>query len=112
MNIVVDPEMPCGELRQQLYAGNLVMLTRLGTLRDFVDHIREELTTLFRPYDPEYVHEHIDPPTMAKILSTWKPHFIHSERSRKLVRAIITEAGFPAAGTHYDLPKPRTSFPE
>jgi hypothetical protein len=27
------------------------------------------------------------------------------------VRAIVTEAGFPAAETHYDLPKPRTSFP-
>jgi len=112
MNIAVDPGVGCAALRQQLYAGNLVVLTRLGALRDFVDYIREELAALFHPYDPEYVHEHIDPPAMAKILGTWKPHFIHSERSRKLVRAIITEAGFPAGGTHYDLPKPRTSFPE
>ena len=48
---------------------------------------------------------------MAKILASWKPHFIHSERSKKLVRAVIEEAGFPAEDTHYDLPKPRTSFP-
>ena len=48
---------------------------------------------------------------MAKILGAWKPRFIHSERSRKLVRAIIAEAGFPPEDTHYDLPKPRTSFP-
>jgi Phytanoyl-CoA dioxygenase (PhyH) len=111
MNIVVDPQIPNDELRQQLYAGHLVILTRLQALRDFVDYTREELTELFRPHDPEHVHEHIDPPQMAKILSAWKPHFIHSEQSRKLVRAIITEAGFPPAGTHYDLPKPRTSFP-
>ena len=32
-------------------------------------------------------------------------------RSKKLVRAVIEEAGFPAEDTHYDLPKPRTSFP-
>jgi hypothetical protein len=111
MNIVVDPDVSSDEVRRQLYAGNLVILTRLQVLRDFVEYIREELTELFRPHDPEHVHEHIDPPEMAGILGAWKPRFIHSERSRKLVREIIAEAGFPAEGTHYDLPKPRTSFP-
>jgi hypothetical protein len=111
MNIVIDPDVPGDELRQFLYAGNLVILTRLQALRDFVEYTREELAKLFQPHDPEHVHEHIDPPEMAKILGAWKPRFIHSERSRKLVRSVIAEAGFPAAGTHYDLPKPRTSFP-
>jgi hypothetical protein len=110
-SIIIDPALPGEELRQQLYAGNLVILTRLESLREFVDYTREELAELFRPYDPEHVHEHIDPPEMAKILSAWKPRFIHGDRSRKLVRAIVAEAGFPAAETHYDLPKPRTSFP-
>ncbi len=45
---------------------------------------------------------------MARILGAWKPRFIHSDRSKKLVRAVIEEAGFPAEDTHYDLPKPRT----
>jgi hypothetical protein len=111
MNIIVDPDISCDDLRQRLYAGHLVILTRLQALRDFVDYTREELEELFRPHDPEHVHEHIEPPEMAKILSGWKPRFIHGERSRKLVRAIIAEAGFAPVGTHYDLPKPRTSFP-
>ena len=111
MNILVDPSMPCDDLRQQLYAGNLVILTRLQALSDFVEYTRGELAELFRPHDPEHVHEHIDPAEMAKLLSTWKPRFIHSDRSKKLVRAVIEEVGFPAEETHYDLPKPRTSFP-
>ena len=111
MNIIVDPEISADELRRKLYAGNLVILTRLGALSDFVEYTREELAELFKPHDPEHVHEHISPTEMASILGRWKPHFIHSERSRKLVRAIIQEAGFPAENTHYDLPKPRTSFP-
>jgi hypothetical protein len=111
MSIIVDPAVSGDDLRQHLYSGNLVVLTRLQSLRDFVDYTREELAELFRPHDPEHVHEHIDPAEMAAILGGWKPRFIHSERSRKLVRAIIEEAGFPAADTHYDLPKPRTSFP-
>ncbi len=111
MNILVDPAVSGDDLRQQLYTGSLVILTRLQALSDFVDHTREELIELFKPHDPEHVHEHIDPPEMAKILGVWKPRFIHAERSRKLVRAIIEEAGFSAEDTHYDLPKPRTSFP-
>ena len=94
-----------------LYAGNLVILTRLQALTEFVDYTREELTELFKPHDPEHVHEHIEPAEMAKILGAWKPRFIHSEQSKKLVRAVIEEAGFPPEHTHYDLPKPRTSFP-
>jgi hypothetical protein len=111
MNILIDPEVAADELRQRLYSGNLVILTRLQALSDFVEYTRDELAELFKPYDPEHVHEQIEPPEMAAMLGTWKPRFIHSERSRKLVRAIIQEAGFSAEHTHYDLPKPRTSFP-
>jgi hypothetical protein len=109
--ILTDPEIPADELRQRLYSGDLVVLTRLRALSEFIDYLRGELTDLFAPHDPEHVHEHIQPAEMARILGEWKPRWIHAERSRDLVRAIITEAGFGAEYTHYDVPKPRTSFP-
>jgi hypothetical protein len=111
MTVFVDPAMPADALRQTLYDGNLVVLTRLGAVADFVEYTRGQLAELFRPHDPEHAHEHFDPAEMAKILGSWKPSFIHSDLSKKLVRGIITEAGLPAEYTHYDLPKPRTSFP-
>jgi hypothetical protein len=111
VDIIVDPDASDADLRQLLYSGHLVILTRLRALSDFVAYTREELRELFKPHDPEHVHEHIEPAEMAAILGVWKPRFIHSEQSRKLVRAVIEEAGFPAEDTHYDLPKPRTSFP-
>ena len=111
MNIVVDPAVPNHELRQLLYAGHLVIVTRLQALQDFVEYTRDELTELFAPHDPEHVHEHVEPAEMAKVLGTWKPRYIHSEKSKQLVRAVIQEAGFSPQETHYDLPKPRTSFP-
>jgi Phytanoyl-CoA dioxygenase (PhyH) len=111
MNIVIDPDLQRDELRRLLYAGHLVILTRLRAVSDLVDHTRDELTELFTPHDPQHVHEHIGPAEMAKILGAWKPRYIHSEQSRKLVRAVIQEAGFAPEETHYDLPKPRTSFP-
>ncbi len=111
MSVYVDLEVPPDELRQTLYDGNLVILTKLSAVSEFVQHAREQLTELFRPHDPEFAHEYFDPATMAKMLGAWKPAFIHSERSNKLVREIIEQAGFGAGHTHYDVPKPRTSFP-
>jgi hypothetical protein len=109
--ILTDPAIRAEELRQRLYSGDLVILTRLHALEEFVGYMRDELTELFAPHDPEHVHEHIEPAEMAKILGEWKPRWIHAERSRELVRAIIAEAGFDPEYTHYDVPKPRTSFP-
>jgi hypothetical protein len=109
--MLIDPDLSGHELRSKIYGGNLVILTRLQAIAEFVEYTRGELTELFGPHDPEHVHEHIDPHEMARILGIWKPRFIHSDRSKELVRAIISEAGFLPEQTHYDLPKPRTSFP-
>lgn len=111
MTVYVDPDLPANELRQAVYSGNLVVLTRLTAVSDFVDYTREQLAELFKPHDPEFAHEHFDKAEMARMLGAWKPRFIHSDTSKKLVCEIIKETGLPAEGTHYDLPKPRTSFP-
>jgi hypothetical protein len=112
MTVFVDPDgVHADQLRQIIYNGNLVVLTRLQAVSNFVDYTRDQLTQLFRPHHPEYAHEHYSPAEMASMLGAWKPSFIHAEKSKRLVCDIITEAGLPAEHTHYDVPKPRTSFP-
>jgi len=111
MTVFVDPDFSPDALRQSLYDGNLIVLTRLQAVSDFVAYAREQLAELFGPHDPEHAHEHFDPAAMAKMLGVWKPAFIHSDRSKQLVCEIITQTGLPAEQTHYDVPKPRTSFP-
>jgi hypothetical protein len=107
----VDPDRPAPWLRQSIYRGDVITLTKLPSVRTFVDYTREQLVDLFRPYDPERVHEYIDKAEMAKLLGSWKPRFMHAPTSKELVGRIIREAGFCGEGTHYDVPKPRTSFP-
>src|SRR5581483_11477487 len=112
MTVFVDPDgVHADKLRQIIYGGNLVVLTRLQAVSNFVEYTRDQLTQLFQPHDPEHAHEHYSPAEMASMLGTWKPSFIHADKSKRLVRDIITEAGLPAEHTHYDVPKPRTSFP-
>ena len=110
MTVFVDPGLRDGALRQALYEGNLVILTRLRAVGDLVDYTRDQLAGLFGSHDPEHAHEHFEPAEMARILGAWKPKFIHADRSQRLICDIISEAGL-AEYTHYDLPKPRTSFP-
>ena len=111
MTVFIDPDLPAELLRQSVYEGHVVVLTGLPAVREFVDYTRDQLVDLFKPYDPEFAHEHIDAAGMAKVLGAWKPRFIHSPKSKALVCDIIQEAGMSPEGTHYDLPKPRTSFP-
>jgi hypothetical protein len=111
MTVLVDPDLQDDALRQAIYDGKLIVLSRLQAVSDLVDYTREQLIELFKPHEPEHAHEHIEPAEMAKLLGVWKPHWIHAERSKKLVCDIITQAGLPAEFTHYDVPRPRTSFP-
>jgi hypothetical protein len=111
MTILIDPALSDDSLRQALYDGDLIVLTRLQAVSDLVDYTRDQLTELFRPFDPVHAHEFIQPAEMAKLLGEWKPRWIHSQRSKQLVCDIITQAGLPAEFTYYDVPKPRTSFP-
>ncbi len=111
MTVFVDPDVSAPLLRQCVYDGHVVVLTSLPSVRKLVDHTRDQLVDLFKPYDPEYAHEHVDVAEMAKVLGSWKPRFIHSPTSKDLVCNIIREAGLSPEGTHYDVPKPRTSFP-
>ncbi len=111
MNVFVDLDGLPADLREALYAGNLLVLTRLKAVRDFVDYTRDQLADLFKPFDPEFAHRQFDKDEMARLLGAWKPSFIHSAEAKTLVCRIIQEAGMAATDTHYDVPKPRTSFP-
>ncbi|HVY63538.1 MAG TPA: hypothetical protein VHH11_01825 [Gammaproteobacteria bacterium] len=112
MGIVhTDPQVSNRELRDLLYRGEIVVLTGIPAVAEFVAFMRQRLTELFAPHDPRHAHLHHTPVEMARILGVWKPKLIHDPRSRQLLKAIVTAAGFDPATTMYDVPKPRTSFP-
>jgi len=42
---LTNPDIPAVDLRQRIYSGDLIILTRLHALTEFVDYMREELTS-------------------------------------------------------------------
>jgi hypothetical protein len=107
----VDPDFDETTLRRHLYEGDLVLRTNQDSVWDLVRFVREELSNLFSPNDPQEAHLHYSPETLAAMLGKWIPAFIHDERSKRLVREIVRSVGLSLEDTHYDLPKPRTAFP-
>jgi hypothetical protein len=108
----IDPQIANRDLRELLYMGDLVVLTKLTALTEFVEFARSQLRELFAPHDPRQAHQHYTPAELARVLGAWKPSFIHHPRSKELTRAIAVAAGFDPEDTYYDVPKPRTSYPE
>jgi hypothetical protein len=109
--IHIDPGFGPDELRASIFRGELSIFTRLPAVERFVDFARDELAAVFAPHDPQHAHEFYSDEELAALLGAWKPRFIHHDRSRELVRAILVEAGLPSSETFFDVPKPRTSFP-
>ncbi len=44
MTVLVDPDLQDDALRQAVYDGKLIVLTRLQAVRDLVDYTRDQLT--------------------------------------------------------------------
>lgn len=113
MGIVhIDPRVSNSDLRGLLYRGDLVVLTSLAPLQEFVAFVRAQLDELFAPHDPRQAHLHYSPAELARMLGVWKPAFIHHPRSKELLKAVVTTAGFDPDETMYDVPKPRTAYPQ
>ena len=111
MAVYVDPVMSADEIRAEVFRGGLIVLTGLPAVGELAAHYREALETLFAPHAPESAHQHFSPAELATMLGRFKPRFIHDEKSERLVRAVVTQAGFDPMQTYYDVPKPRTAFP-
>src|ERR1700722_11400385 len=86
MTVFIDPDAPAPLLRQGIYQGDVIILTKLNAVSDLVNYTREQLLDLFRPFAPDHAHEHIDKVQMAQLLGSWKPRFIPASKSQELVR--------------------------
>ena len=50
--VLIDPDLTDTALRQNLYEGGLVVLTRLSSVTALVEHTREQLSELFAAARP------------------------------------------------------------
>lgn len=108
----LDPTFDDAERRERLYAGDVVVYTRLPEIAAFAEFTRGLITDVFAPHDPEQVHAHRSTDELADTLVDFKPAFIHHPESAAHVRRITTAVGCAPEQIYADVPKLRTAFPE
>jgi hypothetical protein len=111
-SVRIDPSVTATDLLTYLYAGDIVVLTKLDAVKRLVTHASDSLRRLFHGHDPEFIHQTLSPSEVADLLVDWKPTFIHHPTTVALANLIAIEAGFDADQTYSDVPKPRTAFPQ
>jgi hypothetical protein len=110
-NVHVDPSFDDDERRTRLYAGELIVYSRVPEVAEFVDFARNLLTEALGPDNPTSVHNRRTPEDLAELLIRFKPRFIHHPESINHVRRITEALGACPLSSYADVPKMRTAFP-
>jgi hypothetical protein len=97
------------ERRRALYAGDLYVDSPTLQAELFCEFTRELIVGAFRGLEPERAQYELDVPTYIAVLAELKPRFIHHERSRMFVRAMLDERGCDLDRTYFDVPRLRSS---
>jgi len=107
--IYLDPPFSDQERREALFAGNLMILSPRPSTLAFIQHAKDMIVEAFGELDPPTAQAHMTVQEYATLLTDLKPRFIHHERSKDLIRAMLTDLGAAPDTTYFDVPRMRTS---
>ena len=95
--------------RQNLYSGNLYVLSPSPNSVALCDFARELIEDEFGCPDPANAQNHMPVEEYAAILSRLKPNFIHHPKSKYYLQRILAEHDCSLDETYFDVPRLRSS---
>ncbi len=107
--IYVESAISDDERRQHLYGGDVFVLSPGENSSALCASARELSEEAFAPHDPQLAQDRMPPEENAAILAELKPKFIHHPSVKKLIGAMLAEAGSDPAKTYFDVPRLRTT---
>jgi len=106
--VYVDSRLTDDERRQRLYQGDLFVFSAGPASAGLCALARELSEEAFDPHDPQVAQDHMSAEEYARILADLKPRFIHHERAKELIGAMLTDAGCDPDKIYFDVPRLRT----
>ncbi|MFI6871335.1 hypothetical protein [Nocardia sp. NPDC050406] len=94
--------------RELLYHGAVCVYPATDASLALTEFARELIAEAFGPLDPQTAQHELPVRRMVEILAALKPRFIHHERSKQLVAAVMKSHGCDE-NTYFDVPRLRTS---
>lgn len=107
--VFLDSDLKDSHRRELLYEGGLFVYSSTSASRDFCDFAREMICEAFEDDDPETAQDRLEVDRYIEILSELKPRFIHHQKSKEYVRAILADIGCDLDETYFDVPRMRSS---
>lgn len=95
--------------REQIYAGEILVLPPMPASLEFCHFVRVLLGESFGNLDPETAQYSLPVEAYARVLADLKPKFIHHPESKRLVRGILSGLGCDPNETYFDVPRLRSS---
>ena len=96
-----------GVRREHLYAGQLYVFSPRDSSRALCEHAREMIVDGFGGIDPLRAQYEMSVEDYVAICAPLKPQFIHNDRTKELVRAVIEEVGCDLDDIYQDVPRLR-----
>jgi hypothetical protein len=108
MNTVYfDPGFGDDDRRERLYGGQLVVHGPRPGAVALVDHARAMIEEAFGAIDPVTAQYEMPVERYVEICAPLKPAFIHNDRTKELLRALVEESGCDLEQTYIDVPRLR-----
>jgi hypothetical protein len=108
-SVFVNAAVSDDERRAQLYAGQVFTYSARASSLAFTEFAKELIAVAFGDADPEMAQHDTPVDEFAALLSTLKPAFIHHQRCKTLLPAMLEEFGCDLDQTYFDVPRLRTS---
>jgi hypothetical protein len=93
--------------RERLYAGQLFIFSPRPSTLALVEHARQMIEEAFPGQDPRYAQFNMPVEEYVAIVAPLKPRFIHNDRTKELIRNVLTEFGCDLDRTYQDVPRLR-----
>jgi len=108
-NVCFDPEYTDRERCEKLYQGEIIVYAPRASSLGFCEFARALTSEAFGALDPRSAQHHMPASDYAELLGKLKPSFIHHQRSKELLVALLADFGCDLRETHYDVPRLRSS---
>jgi hypothetical protein len=93
--------------RQRLYQGQLFVLSPRPSTIALIEHAREMIEDAFGGIDPQLAQYEMPVERYVEICAPLKPAFIHNDKTKSLLKAVVEDFGCDLEQTYIDVPRLR-----
>jgi hypothetical protein len=93
--------------RERLYQGQLFVLSPRPSTIALIEHAREMIEDAFRGIDPQLAQYEMPVERYVEICAPLKPAFIHNDKTKALLKAVVEDFGCDLEQTFIDVPRLR-----